>query len=63
MFGRMTEALNPIGCVQSLMDARRYRDVAQIPTPALLSCLDNRYGRQVCRPEDWDHPDGAGYWV
>jgi len=45
------------------MDARRHRDVAQVPTPALFSCFGNRYGRPFCRPEDRDHPDGADYWV
>lgn len=48
---------------QSLMVARRHRNVAQISTPALFTCPGNRYSRPFCRPEDWDYPDGADNWV
>ena len=41
------------------MGARRHWNVAQVPTPALFSRQDNRYGRPFCRPEDWYHPDGT----
>lgn len=45
------------------MGSRRHRNVAQVPTPTLPSCQDDRYSRTFCRPEDWDHPDGADNWV